>query len=148
VQVVSPKINVQTLAALLNVTTMPLINDASLRQYCRGTPFHPTRYLVADVCTWLATMNGRAVELPTKPLMTTAQATEFLREHGVNVSRNTVGWWRAVGTGPQFIRIGSKGVRYAEQDLRDWIASDAHGERQKFTPRRHRTAHVPTLRYL
>ena len=39
------------------------------------------------------------------------------------VARKTLERWRSLGIGPQFIRIGMRGIRYARDDLDLYIAA-------------------------
>ena len=51
-------------------------------------------------------------------LLTEAEASVFLA-----VARKTLARWRSLGIGPGFIRIGTRGIRYARDDLNLYIAT-------------------------
>ena len=51
-------------------------------------------------------------------LLTEAEAAVFLA-----VARKSLERWRSLGIGPEFIRIGVRGVRYARDDLDLYIAT-------------------------
>lgn len=53
-----------------------------------------------------------------EPLINTKQAAELI---GVSVASMKL--YRAKGTGPVFVRIGHKTVRYTAESLRAWVAS-------------------------
>lgn len=50
--------------------------------------------------------------------MTTQQAAEYLGFSTVSLKR-----WRSKGTGPTFIRLGTRRVRYRQEDLDAWVDS-------------------------
>jgi len=50
--------------------------------------------------------------------MTCAETAAWLGIHQTTLAR-----WRASGTGPSFVRIGSGRCRYYESDLAAWIES-------------------------
>lgn len=49
-------------------------------------------------------------------LLTEKQAAEFL-----GFTARALQKWRIQGTGPKFVRISSRAIRYQVQDLIDWI---------------------------
>ncbi len=51
-------------------------------------------------------------------LLTEAEAAVFLA-----VARKSLERWRFLGIGPEFIRIGTRGIRYARDDLNRYIAT-------------------------
>jgi len=51
-------------------------------------------------------------------LLTEAEASVFLA-----VARKTLARWRSLGIGPEFIQIGTRGIRYARDDLNLYIAT-------------------------
>jgi len=55
---------------------------------------------------------------PISQLMTEGGAAVYLA-----VARKTLERWRSLGIGPEFIRIGVRGVRYARDDLDLYIAT-------------------------
>jgi len=68
-------------------------------------------------------------------LLKPGRAAEFL-----NVSKSTLQSWRLVGTGPRFIRISPRAVRYRLRDLEAWIARREKVTRDEQAGRRHRNA--------
>jgi hypothetical protein len=55
-------------------------------------------------------------------LLTPAEAREFLRR-----SDSTLEFWRSVGIGPRFVRLGARGIAYRLGDLRAYIAETSRG---------------------
>jgi hypothetical protein len=55
-------------------------------------------------------------------LLTPAEAREFLRR-----SDSTLEFWRSVGIGPRFVRLGARGIAYRLGDLRTYIAETSRG---------------------
>jgi hypothetical protein len=55
-------------------------------------------------------------------LLTPAEAREFLRR-----SDSTLEFWRSLGIGPRFVRLGARGVAYRLGDLRAYIADTSRG---------------------
>lgn len=49
-------------------------------------------------------------------LLTPKEAAVFLR-----VAEKTLEGWRSKGTGPKFLRLGRRTVRYLQADLIDWL---------------------------
>lgn len=49
-------------------------------------------------------------------LMTEAQLAEFL-----NSKRDTLRYWRLIGQGPKFLKLGPKQVRYRMSDVNEWL---------------------------
>lgn len=56
-------------------------------------------------------------------LLNERETAEFL-----GVSRRTLQGWRSNQTGPRWVRINTKSIRYRQSDLTDWI------ERRTVTP--------------
>lgn len=52
----------------------------------------------------------------------TADAAIYL-----SVSQGTMSNWRSFGTGPRFLRLGPKTIRYLVSDLDEWLASRDRG---------------------
>lgn len=52
----------------------------------------------------------------------TADAAIYL-----SVSQGTMSNWRSFGTGPQFLRLGPKTIRYLVSDLDEWLTSRDRG---------------------
>lgn len=52
-------------------------------------------------------------------LWTNRELAEYVR-----VSVNTVDYWRFMGTGPRFVRVG-RHVRYQQSDIDRWLTSNA-----------------------
>lgn len=58
-------------------------------------------------------------------ILGTPEAAEML-----GVSSKTLENWRSIGTGPKFLKIGTRQVGYRIGDLRDWVsARPARGRR-------------------
>jgi hypothetical protein len=55
-------------------------------------------------------------------LLTPGETHEFLRR-----SHSTLEFWRSVGIGPRFVRLGARGVAYRLGDLRAYIAETSRG---------------------
>lgn len=55
-----------------------------------------------------------------QPLMTTAEAAAYL-----SFPEATVKAWRARGTGPAYVRINGRVVRYRMSDLDAWVDEQA-----------------------
>lgn len=55
-------------------------------------------------------------ELPTNKLWTQEQAAEYLEMHASTMQR-----WRAMSTGPDYIQMGGRKVRYRKEDLDRFI---------------------------
>jgi hypothetical protein len=55
-------------------------------------------------------------------LLIPAEAREFLRR-----SDSTLEFWRSVGIGPRFVRLGARGIAYRLGDLRAYIAETSRG---------------------
>ena len=53
-----------------------------------------------------------------QPLLTVAQAAEFL-----SFQPRTLDAWRARGSGPKFVRVSTRAVRYRMEDLVKWAAA-------------------------
>jgi predicted DNA-binding transcriptional regulator AlpA len=53
-------------------------------------------------------------------LMTSRQLAEFL---GVSVAALVS--WRELGTGPRWMRVGARNVRYRPQDVKQWLEAGA-----------------------
>lgn len=51
-------------------------------------------------------------------LLTESEAATYLA-----VANKTLEKWRSLGCGPEFIRVGTRGVRYARDDLDEFITS-------------------------
>jgi predicted DNA-binding transcriptional regulator AlpA len=68
---------------------------------------------------------GRGPYVPEK------EAAEYLGVSGSQMEK-----WRARGSGPRFVRIGRRGVRYALRDLDDFMMgrADLPAERSTFKP--------------
>lgn len=60
---------------------------------------------------------GNDQDLEWDPLMTVDQVSAYL-----NVSRNTLHYWRKTGRGPRGIRMG-KVLRYRRSAVEEWIES-------------------------
>ena len=57
-------------------------------------------------------------------LRNTRQASEYLREqHGIGRSPATLSKLRVVGGGPEFRKVGTRDVAYAEPALDSWATS-------------------------
>jgi predicted DNA-binding transcriptional regulator AlpA len=52
----------------------------------------------------------------TQPLIDTIEAAKVL-----NLAPNTLRIWRVKGIGPEFVRLGSRTIRYRREDLAAWI---------------------------
>jgi len=57
------------------------------------------------------------------PLLCTARAADFL-----NLHKSTLEHWRTQGTGPNFVRVGPKIVRYRTEDLDAYLAANVNKE--------------------
>jgi hypothetical protein len=55
-------------------------------------------------------------------LLTPTEAREFLRR-----SDSTLEFWRSVGVGPRFVRLGARGIAYRLGDLRAYITETSRG---------------------
>jgi hypothetical protein len=55
-------------------------------------------------------------------LLTPAEAQEFLRRGG-----STLEFWRSVGIGPRFVRLGARSVAYRLGDLRSYVNDVSRG---------------------
>jgi predicted site-specific integrase-resolvase len=49
-------------------------------------------------------------------LLTPQEVAEMLQ-----VTETTLKQWRAAGTGPSYVRLNRKTIRYAEEHVRHWI---------------------------
>jgi excisionase family DNA binding protein len=49
-------------------------------------------------------------------LFTVAELAEYLQ-----VKEATIFTWNSKGTGPKVTRVGKRGVRYTETDVKDWL---------------------------
>jgi predicted DNA-binding transcriptional regulator AlpA len=54
---------------------------------------------------------------PASELLSTAQVSRLL-----NLRAATVKKWRVLGTGPKFVRVGKRAVRYQLADVKRFIA--------------------------
>ena len=54
--------------------------------------------------------------------LTSGQAAQFLQ-----VSINTLSCWRSRGTGPSYVKLGKRLIRYRKSDLDAWIKSESIG---------------------
>lgn len=61
--------------------------------------------------------------LPNEALVNPKEAALFL-----NIKEATLAWYRCHGNGPQFVRLGSKLIRYKMGDLRDYAKGQPMGE--------------------
>lgn len=59
----------------------------------------------------------KVMDLDPDELYVERQAAQFLK-----VSEKTLQYWRFTGSGPKFVRISKRCVRYRRRDLIDWIA--------------------------
>jgi len=57
-------------------------------------------------------------------LMTAEETAAYLTRLGVRTSARTLGDWRQKGTGPDFIRIEGRRVRYRPEAVRQWLVQD------------------------
>lgn len=57
-------------------------------------------------------------------LMTPDETADYLTRLGVRTSARTLQDWRHKGTGPDFIRIEGRRVRYEPATVKQWIFSD------------------------
>lgn len=57
-------------------------------------------------------------------LMTAQETADYLTRLGVRTSARTLGDWRQKGTGPDFIRIEGRRVRYRPETVRQWLTQD------------------------
>ena len=55
-----------------------------------------------------------------KPMMTTKELADF-----VGVAANTPLNWRKKGTGPKFVRVGPRNIRYFRRDVEGWLEQRA-----------------------
>ena len=51
-------------------------------------------------------------------ILTEDQAAQFTKFSAKALSK-----WRCVGSGPKFIKISSRAIRYRKSDLTDWLSS-------------------------
>jgi predicted DNA-binding transcriptional regulator AlpA len=58
----------------------------------------------------------------TDRLLTPPEAAEFFR-----ITERTLAEWRLRGTGPRYVRLTGRGVRYRESDLLAFIATREFG---------------------
>lgn len=56
------------------------------------------------------------------PLRTPKQAAEYL-----SVPEATLATWRAQGRGPAFVKLDGRLVRYRQEDLDEYVASQVYG---------------------
>lgn len=61
---------------------------------------------------------GELHALPDDARLTTAEAAAFL-----NVSPNTLSWYRCNRMGPDYVKVGPKSVRYLARALRQYSSS-------------------------
>ncbi|MGQ7959909.1 helix-turn-helix transcriptional regulator [Pseudomonas sp. SP16.1] len=61
--------------------------------------------------------------LPDDALATSQEAAAFLR-----LKYATLSWYRCQGSGPKFVRIGQKLIRYRMGDLREYAKGQPMGE--------------------
>ena len=57
-----------------------------------------------------------------EPLLRDPQAADYL-----NVSIAWLQRQRWLGTGPAYIKVGARAVRYRKNDLESWVAANLHG---------------------
>lgn len=55
-------------------------------------------------------------------LLTSAEVEARLR-----VARATLTYWRATDQGPPWVRLGKSTIRYREDGLAEWLATQEHG---------------------
>lgn len=55
--------------------------------------------------------------------MTTKEAAEYLGFSEISLRR-----WRMKGTGPKFLKLGLRRVRYRKEDLDAWVGSGSSTE--------------------
>lgn len=61
--------------------------------------------------------------LPDEALLTTHEAAALLR-----LKYHTLAWYRCHGGGPEFVRLGTKQIRYRLKDLRIYTQGQPMGE--------------------
>ena len=54
------------------------------------------------------------------PLLTSAEAAEYL----AGISPRTLARWRMLGTGPAYVKLGKRLVRYSTQDLDAFVEAN------------------------
>jgi predicted DNA-binding transcriptional regulator AlpA len=68
---------------------------------------------------------SRSTTAPSEPNLTQRNPDALIDEHRaaafLSLNHRTLQQWRLRGTGPQFIRISSRCVRYRYRDLFDWV---------------------------
>lgn len=57
-----------------------------------------------------------------KSYLTRDEASDYLKQHGLTVSPNTLQKYATVGGGPDYKIFGNKAV-YTESDLNQWVES-------------------------
>lgn len=60
--------------------------------------------------------------MPRPKYMTTQETADFLKQLGIETSARTLEDWRHKGTGPDFIRIEGRRVRYEPVAVRRWLS--------------------------
>lgn len=60
-------------------------------------------------------MNDRMVQCN---MLTTAEAAEYIGFSEISLRR-----WRSQGTGPKYLKLGARRVRYRREDLDAWVDS-------------------------
>jgi len=60
--------------------------------------------------------------MPRLKLMTPQETADYLTQLGVETSARTLQDWRRKGTGPDYIRIEGRRVRYEPAAVRRWLA--------------------------
>ena len=56
-----------------------------------------------------------------RKLLTTKEAAKYMADQGVNASPGTMEVWRCKGRGPRYRKIGGRWVRYATDDLDNFV---------------------------
>lgn len=57
----------------------------------------------------------------TEQLLTPAQAGELLA-----MTKGALAQLRYLGTGPRFVRVSGRAIRYREHDLDEWVEGNLH----------------------
>lgn len=82
---------------------------------------HSTDAVATETTTRSDLLPRTSTGIPTACL-DTADAAIYL-----SVSQGTMSNWRSFGTGPRFLRLGPKTIRYLVSDLDEWLASRDRG---------------------